>query len=65
MCLIQIIQNEHSYFTKPLNTFTHCECKTTNMDIQDDELSVPLRFDEEDWKRTTFDKQLSYAGTVN
>lgn len=35
------------------------------MDIQDDELSVPLRFDEEDWKRPTFDKQLSYAGTVN
>lgn len=48
-----------------MNTFAHCECKTTNMDIQDDELSVPLRFDEEDWKRTTFDKQLSYAGTVN
>lgn len=53
------------YFTKPTNAFTHYERNTTNMDIQDDEISVPLRFDEEDLKRTNFDKWLSYIGIVN
>lgn len=53
------------YFPKPTNAFTHYEHSTTNTDIQDDEISVPLRFDEEDLKRTKFDRWLSYMGIVN
>lgn len=53
------------YFTKPTNAFTHYEHNITNMGIHDDEISVPLRFDEEDLKRMKFDKQLSYTGIVN
>lgn len=53
------------YVTKPTNAFTHYEHNITNMGIHDDEISVPLRFDEEDLKRMKFDKQLSYMGIVN